>query len=324
MPKIVIMHRPENDSGWRKQHLPVAVEYYNSETIYPTDTIFLYDDWLSDRTNFKNHLDQGYRVILDNKGENQRPNHPFINLSGNYPGQVLWLASGIQRPMPPGVKFVDVPMWDWVICQKYFNEQKNYVPAPSYQYRFLMLLRVKRPARDMLFEKIQPLLSDALYSYQAEGIHLSDDRPYEDETSQLWLNPRWYNDTCVSLVSETMAFEKLVGPVPVALSEKTLKPLAMCHPFIFWAQPGSLQFLKKYGFESFPELWDESYDQETDHEKRLSMVLDNLKNFSVDDIKSNVVQEKLKHNQQLFWDEKVTAHLAQTDVIDPIMEFVNA
>lgn len=318
------MHRPEIDSGWRKKHLPTDVDYFDSTASYSADTVFLYDSWLSDRTHLVEHLAQGRKIIFDNKGENQLLEEPAIRLCANYPGQVLWLASGIQQPLPSGIKFVDVPVWDWIASQSHFHESKKYIPEPTYQYRFLLLVRSPRLARDILFAKIQPLLRDALYSYRSKGIHLPDDRPDHDWSSQQYSNPDWYNSTCVSLVSETLVEEKLIGPVPVALSEKTYKPLAMCHPFIFWAQPGSLNFLKSYGFESFPELWDESYDQETDHAKRLNMILDNLKNFSLDDIKSNTVQEKLKYNQQLFWNESVTAQIAQTDVIAPIMKFVNA
>ena len=324
MPNIVIMHRPEIDSGWRKRHLPTEVDYFDPATSYLADTVFLYDNYLSDRAYLQSHLDQGHKIILDNKGENQCPNDPAIKLCANYPGQVLWLASGIEQQLPATIKFIDVPMWDWIASQFNFHQSKKYIPEPTYQYRFLLLLRRQRKARDVLFEKIQPLLSDAIYSYRSRGIHLPGDYPDHDWSSQQYSNPSWYNNTCVSLVSETMVEETLVGTSAAALSEKTYKPLAMCHPFIFWAQPGSLQFLKKYGFESFPELWDESYDQEADHEKRLNMIIDNLQSFSAEDITSHVVQEKLKHNRQLFWDEKVTAHLAQTDVIDPIMEFVNA
>jgi hypothetical protein len=321
------MHSPDIDSGWRKQNIPAQVEYFDPDTVYHSGTVFLYDDWLSrsNQSMLQTQLDQGYRIIYDNKGENQRPNDPLINVCAKYPGQVLWLASGIQHKMPNGIKFVDVPVWDWLVSQFNFAPQRNYVPAPTYLNRFLMLLRVQRTARDDLFAQVQPLLSNALYSYRSRGIHhLPNDMPDEDLASQQFLNPEWYNNTCVSLVSETLVSEKLVGSVPVALSEKTYKPLAMCHPYIFWAQPYSLQFLKKYGFESFPELWDESYDLEENYLTRLCMVIKNLKDFDVDDIKSTIVQEKLKYNQQRFWDTTVTKKLTQTDVIDPIMEFVNA
>jgi len=57
------------------------------------------------------------------------------------------------------------------------------------------------------------------------------------------------------------------------LTEKTLRPIACGRPFLLMATAGSLQYLRQYGFETFGELIDETYDQITDSRQRLQAVI---------------------------------------------------
>ena len=57
------------------------------------------------------------------------------------------------------------------------------------------------------------------------------------------------------------------------LTEKTLRPIACGQPFLLMATPGSLQYLKQYGFETFGSLIDETYDQIVDSRQRLQAVI---------------------------------------------------
>jgi len=62
------------------------------------------------------------------------------------------------------------------------------------------------------------------------------------------------------------------SPNHMFITEKTLKPIACLQPFIVNGMPGSLAHLKHLGFKTFDKWWDESYDKEQDHEKRLQKV----------------------------------------------------
>lgn len=44
------------------------------------------------------------------------------------------------------------------------------------------------------------------------------------------------------------------------ISEKTIKPILSMRPFIIYAAPGFLAHLRKLGFKTFSDFWDESYD----------------------------------------------------------------
>ncbi len=50
----------------------------------------------------------------------------------------------------------------------------------------------------------------------------------------------------------------------LTLTEKTFKPLMMKTPFILYGQPFILKQLKEYGYKTFGDFWDESYDSEID------------------------------------------------------------
>jgi hypothetical protein len=57
------------------------------------------------------------------------------------------------------------------------------------------------------------------------------------------------------------------------LTEKTLRPIACGQPFLLMATAGSLQYLQQYGFETFGELIDETYDQIVNPRQRLQAVI---------------------------------------------------
>lgn len=61
------------------------------------------------------------------------------------------------------------------------------------------------------------------------------------------------------------------------LTEKTFKPIAMGMPFIIVGTQGSLRYLRSYGFKTFGDLWDESYDDEPDDSRRIEKIAKVLK-----------------------------------------------
>lgn len=82
-----------------------------------------------------------------------------------------------------------------------------------------------------------------------------------------------YQYTNFSLVTETEFFERFGG----SLTEKVLKPIQQLHPFIILGPAGTLKYLKEYGFKTFSEFWDESYDDELINSKRLVKVYKTFK-----------------------------------------------
>jgi hypothetical protein len=82
---------------------------------------------------------------------------------------------------------------------------------------------------------------------------------------------KMWQSAFVHLVNETVFYEPKLH-----LTEKIFKPITCLRPFVLAAAPGNLAYLRSYGFLTFSDWIDESYDQETDHDKRLDMIADEL------------------------------------------------
>jgi len=111
-----------------------------------------------------------------------------------------------------------------------------------------------------------------------------------------------YETTYFSLVTETLFFEE-----SEFVSEKTFKPISQLHPFVILGSPNSLKYLHEYGFKTFSDFWDESYDTELDDTKRFIKVwelTESLINKSHDEWVT--LLEKMKdiliYNRNLFID----------------------
>ena len=78
-----------------------------------------------------------------------------------------------------------------------------------------------------------------------------------------------YESTSIEVVLET-----LFDDLRLHLTEKTLRPIAMGQPFILAGTYGSLKYLRDYGFRTFADCWDESYDMMTDSIERMNKITD--------------------------------------------------
>jgi len=86
-------------------------------------------------------------------------------------------------------------------------------------------------------------------------------------------------DSLVYVPTETVYFGRRTH-----ITEKTFKAIALEMPFVLVAAAGSLSYLREYGFQTFANVFDESYDTETDDIRRIekvTQVLKDLNNLSV-------------------------------------------
>jgi hypothetical protein len=75
-----------------------------------------------------------------------------------------------------------------------------------------------------------------------------------------------YDESWFSAVTETEMLAR-----PSRITEKVLKPLVNFHPLVLFGNPGSLKRVRDYGFATFDNIVDESYDQEDDPRRRFDM-----------------------------------------------------
>ena len=84
-----------------------------------------------------------------------------------------------------------------------------------------------------------------------------------------------YNECAIDVVLET-----LFDDPRKHLTEKTLRPIACGKPFVLVSTAGSLDYLRSYGFNTFSDVIDESYDTISDPVERLSAVIKLMKHIS--------------------------------------------
>ena len=197
----------------------------------------------------------------------------------------------------------------------------SYVPDRGYTHTAFMPVRLKRPERDLAFKKLKNHLDNMIYSYVEDGIYLPGDVPHDLDVFggnfQRYFNPAWYDSTYFSIVLES----KINDPGNLFISEKTFKPIAFLHPFMIIGQPGILKYLHELGFETFENMFDESYDDQSDYTSRLDLIESNIENFKFEKY-SNITLEKLNHNKHLFFDQTVLEPRIVKEIFNPMIEFL--
>jgi hypothetical protein len=91
--------------------------------------------------------------------------------------------------------------------------------------------------------------------------------------------------------------------------------LACGHPFILAAGPGSLEYVRSYGFETYADWIDESYDTESDSVSRLEKIIKSMKKFScLSDLEKANSLTQMKavamRNKQRFFSQEFYLQLA--------------
>ena len=91
------------------------------------------------------------------------------------------------------------------------------------------------------------------------------------------------------------------------LTEKTWKAIFNFHPVIIVGAKHSLKYLKERGFDTFGDIFDESYDEIEDSNERLDIILNTVGNFLENNTKTQLVDLRKKilprliHNYEHFW-----------------------
>jgi len=108
-----------------------------------------------------------------------------------------------------------------------------------------------------------------------------------------------------------VVLETLFDRDSVHLTEKIFKPIVMSQPFVLFGPPGSLAYLRSYGFQTFGAFWDERYDSISDHQQRYNAVLDLIGHL--DRLTDKKFAELLarclavvEHNRKLFFSQHFT------------------
>lgn len=309
-------------------------ETFNPSSHYPQSTVFLYDMYGPYQDYIKQHLEQGYRIIYDAKNEHyvNPGKHWVLDECVTHPGQGMFLISGHEPQMIPGVAIAATPYWYWIIDQIHFGEFKydQYRWSPTYEFDFFMQMSLPRADRDVLYDMLAPILHRGLHSYRSRGAFLPEDvDPVFVPNWQRYTNFDWIDRSNLTLVVESNLDDELVTGFSITkndswfLCEKTYKPIAYGHPFLQAGTRGNLDYVRQLGFETFSELWDESYSDLPRYTDRVQAIIDIIQSFNPAALLKSTVQEKLRHNQERFFDRSLTLKFLTETITHPILEFAN-
>jgi hypothetical protein len=261
--------------------------------------------------------ESGKKIIVDNLQESVLPKLSSLT---PYQQNVLLMTGG-SADSHPNFRVHNVFEWFWYFEAPWYHLRgyDRYVPDRNIaKKRFLMPIRRQNLARDLACIKMKQWLDESLHSYVGRGKNLPVTSQDGDE-DQRWFSPSWYDSTYFTVVNETNVYEN----EPRFWTEKTCKPLAFYHPFLVISNTGLLPLIRSYGFETFPEVFDESYDVVSDYGNRLDQIITQIREFDPRSLDHPVVQEKLKHNHAHFFDLDLIFHRLKEKVIDVLIEFVS-
>ena len=163
--------------------------------------------------------------------------------------------------------------------------------------------------RTIIFEGLRErkLWKYGFVSYIGKGVYLPkniEERKSED-SGWRWdtLIPKLVSKTYFNIVTETHnEIEKDFNDL--FITEKTCKAL-ITQPFILVGNYGTLKYIKEKGFETYPELFDESYDLIKNPKDRLNFILDEIER--VCNMDKNELEEifksilwKIEHNRKII------------------------
>jgi hypothetical protein len=120
-----------------------------------------------------------------------------------------------------------------------------------------------------------------------------------------------YETTDIEIVLETLFDDSRLH-----LTEKSLRPIACGQPFILAGTVGSLEYLRSYGFKTFGDVWDESYDLVEDPAERLIQIAELMKYISTwlpHQRERNMAQARAiaEHNRQHFFSQAFSDLVAE-------------
>jgi hypothetical protein len=96
----------------------------------------------------------------------------------------------------------------------------------------------------------------------------------------------------------------------------------MQHPFILLGAPNSLDMLKKHGFLTYDNIFDESYDTVNDQEKRIQSVYEQVSNIKIRKYDQETFN-RIQYNRERFYNLSLIKERFFHDIVEPMLEFAH-
>ena len=294
------------------------IEHYEENKTYEKDTTFL----VMARSYLDPNVRQSFKdkkVIVDLtvEGKYDKWGEVFNNKEPHH----LVFYGSYSENKEPGVVFCPNFFWYNTSLANISREYHRYVPNRNYSKKFVMPIGRFRSWRDRVVEILQPYLDDAYWSYIKNDKTLPGDQVVKRQDI-LFQNPMWYDDTCFSLVLESITTQKITHESPIFLTEKIFKPISGQQPFMVVSAAGTLKFLSSQGFETYDNIFNEQYDVETDFDKKMNIIVENIVAYEKGS-HDNVTLQKIAHNFNRFYDVDTITSGFEKEIVEPIYEYMS-
>lgn len=175
---------------------------------------------------------------------------------------------------------------------------------PRYLFSCYNRITRNRPHRTAISKELLRLGSDKIIlSYTGESSEdglpmVINTKDHNRENMSHHIQTEDFMDSFCHVVTERLFDEDRIH-----LTEKAFRPIVCCRPFILASTPNSLEYLRSYGFKTFHEFWDESYDSIQDHQERLAAITKLIRDLSSVDAASMLAEMRtiLLHNRNHFY-----------------------
>jgi hypothetical protein len=225
--------------------------------------------------------------------------------------------------------FIPVYYWshaiialDWFRYAQYQSQSKNI------KKKFLIYNRAWSGTREYRLKFLDLLIKHNLISNCQTSCNSVEPELQIHYTQHQYINPQWKPDyrlenyvdpTSVTSCSSAdfnlndygqtefeVVLETLFDDCRIQLTEKILRPIACGQPFLILGTANSLKYLHRYGFKTFSDIIDESYDNIVDAQDRMQAVVNvmsTIANWTSKERTVNMskIKEITEHNRRYFF-----------------------
>ena len=325
---VVYQYSKKYPSPWLSGFMQMAakdfdliIEEFDENKQYDQNTVFTLEPKDYRKKTYPSWFHH-HKIIINLNGESFAD--PWIDLYSE--DKNILFIYGSDTVHTPFNNIIFTPHFFWIdTCWEWLNNNtNNYVPNKTYNKKFLMPIRNIHGAqaewKPNVFNKLRDKLDNVLYSYWAENIFLPGDAQGSVQTQNgvREIKYNWFDDTYYSLTFESY-YSHLK---PMFLTEKIFKPLAFYHPFMVITTPNVLTHLEELGFETFENLFDQSYDTLIDIDNKLEIIRNNIDNFKYTEY-DKLTWEKLTHNHNTFFNKEKIIKMTIDEFIVPTIKWIN-
>jgi len=223
------------------------------------------------------------------------------------------------------IKWSGGVVWFWFyMYRKHLGKQYNFNHSKKY-FDFFYLNKYNRSHRSKLFDHIEPLLGNSLYTNWDKGIKLpagyelpwAHNYPFRGMDQDIYEKP--YNETKYNLVSETNDTNN-----EIFITEKIWKPIIAQQIFVVHGNYLYLQKLREMGFKTFGNYFNETYDLERNPNERIKKIVETCRDLLEKNWQDIYLQTQAlrQHNYNTFFDkEKLSLQINKT--LELFLEFAD-